>query len=166
VPTELRGDDLLSFVGVPAPVFLAYLVATHVAEKLHAYTVPRERPNSRVKDLPDIALLASIADIDAATLAGAIRETFAHRATHAVPSSLPEPSGAWEPVYARMAGTDDLPWRTLAALTDAVRAFLDPVLAGITGPWDPVAWAWREDQTGLEPANAENLAMLARRRDR
>jgi len=42
-PTDLIGDDLLGFVGLPAPVFRAYPVATHIAEKLHAYTMPRPR---------------------------------------------------------------------------------------------------------------------------
>jgi hypothetical protein len=142
-PTEVVGDDLLGFVGIPAPVFRVHPIATHIAEKLHAYTMPRPRPNSRVKDLPDIALLATVAELDASALAEAIRETFAHRATHELPISLPEPAEAWEPVYARMAASDDLPWRTLDGLVLAVRAFLDPVLAGTDGHWDPQAWRWR-----------------------
>lgn len=155
-PTEVIGDDLLGFVGLPAPVFRAYPIATHVAEKLHAYTMPRPRPNSRVKDLPDIALLATIADLEALMLAAAIGETFTHRGTHEVPRSLPEPAVAWEPVYARMADADALQWRTLADLAEAVRAFLDPVLAGSTGRWDPVAWTWRNDRDGFELGNADN----------
>ena len=141
-PQPLAGDDLLAFLGLPTPVFCAVPVATHVAEKLHAYTLPRPRPNSRVKDLPDIALLATTADLDAAELARAIQETFAHRATHDVPTSLPEPGPAWEPVYARMAAADGLPWKTLTALTAQVRAFLDPVVAGDAGRWDPQTWRW------------------------
>jgi hypothetical protein len=160
VPAELCGDDLLAFVGIPAPVFRAYPIATHVAEKLHAYTVPRPRPDSRVKDLPDVALLASVADLEAATLAAAIYETFAHRGTHEVPTSLPAPAAAWEPVYARMAVADDLPWRTLAELIDAVRAFLDPVLAGNVGRWDPPTWAWHD---GHEPGNAGGSVSTGRR---
>lgn len=160
-PTEVVGNDLLGFVGIPAPVFRAYPVATHVAEKLHAYTMPRPKPNSRVKDLPDIALLATVADLDASALAAAIRETFAHRATHLPPGSLPEPAVPWEPVYARMATADGLPWGTLGDLTQAVRAFLDPVLAGADGKWDPVAWIWRQDRNGLEPGNAGNDAIMS-----
>lgn len=60
-PQELDGSDTLAFVGVSAPRFRVYPVETHIAEKLHAYTLPRPRPNSRVKDLPDIALLAEAA---------------------------------------------------------------------------------------------------------
>jgi hypothetical protein len=149
-PQPIEGDDLLTFVGLPVPMFWAYPVTTHVAEKLHAYTLPRPRPNSRVKDLPDIALLATVADLGSVALRSAIGETFAHRATHAVPSSLPDPARSWEPVYARMAASDDLPWRTLDGLVLAVRAFLDPVLAGTEGRWDPQAWRWRG---GPDPKN-------------
>lgn len=156
------GDDLLGFIGIPAPVFRAYPIATHVAEKLHAYTMPRPRPNSRVKDLPDIALLATVADLEAPALAAAMRETFEHRATHLLPVSLPEPAVAWEPVFARMAAADGLPWNTLADLTRATRAFLDPVLAGGAGRWEPSTWTWRDDQNGLEPENAENGAIRPR----
>jgi len=98
-----------------------------------------------VKDLPDIALLATITDLEALTLAHAIRETFAHRGTHETPPSLVEPDLAWEPVYARMAAADALQWRTLADLVKAVRGFLDPALGGATGRWDPAAWSWRDD---------------------
>lgn len=152
-PQPIEGDDLLTFVGLPVPMFWAYPVTTHVAEKLHAYTLPRPRPNSRVKDLPDIALLATVADLGSVALRSAIGETFAHRATHAVPSSLPDPARSWEPVYARMAASDDLPWCTLDGLVLAVRAFLDPVLAGTEGRWDPQAWRWRGGLAGPDPKN-------------
>jgi hypothetical protein len=41
------------FAGIPAPELLLYPVETHVAEKLHAYTLPRPTPSTRVKDLPE-----------------------------------------------------------------------------------------------------------------
>jgi hypothetical protein len=165
-PQPIDGNDLLTFVGLPVPTFRAYPVPTHVAEKLHAYTMPRPRTNSRVKDLPDLALLATFADLDSATLRGAIAETFAHRGTHAVPASLPDPPPTWQPVYARMAAGDDLPWRTLGDLVDVVRAFLDPVLAGTTGRWDPLARKWRPEQDGLERENADNDAIMPQVGDR
>ena len=165
-PEAVDGADLLTFVGLPVPVFRAYPVATHIAEKLHAYTMPRPRANSRVKDLPDIALLATIAELDGASVVSAVHATFAHRATHAVPASLPEPAPAWEPVYARMAAADDLRWRTLGELTDAVRAFLDPALAGHEGRWDAATWTWRDDRGGLEPENAENPEAIRPSSDR
>jgi Nucleotidyl transferase AbiEii toxin, Type IV TA system len=142
VPQEIDGSDTLAFVGLPPPRFRAYPVETHIAEKLHAYTLPRPRPNSRVKDLPDIALLAEAGVLDRSNVARAIAETFAHRGTHPVPARLANPPEAWAPVYARMAVEDGLPWADLSNLSGAVRAFLDPVLAGVGGEWDPVAWRW------------------------
>ena len=139
-PQAIAGDDLLSFVGIPVPAFYAIPVAAHIAEKLHAYTLPRPRPNSRVKDLPDIALLATLPGIHADILQKAIQETFRHRSTHEVPTSLPAPSSTWDPAYARMATVDGLPWPTLGELTAAIRFFLDPVLAGERGTWDAGAW--------------------------
>jgi nucleotidyltransferase AbiEii toxin of type IV toxin-antitoxin system len=43
---ELETDDSLRFAGIPAVMVRAYRRERHIAEKLHAYTLPRERPNS------------------------------------------------------------------------------------------------------------------------
>lgn len=141
-PEPLQGSDLLSFVGLPRPVFMACPAVVHVAEELHAYTIPRPHPNSRVKDLPDMALLASLGPVEAASLRAAIEATFRSRATHPVPERLPEPPGFWAVPYARMAGDQRLAWRDLEAVTVAARAFVDPVLAGRDGVWKPAAWGW------------------------
>lgn len=119
-----------------------------------------------MEDLPDLALLATVADLDSATLRDAIAETFAHRRTHAVPASSPDPPPSWEPVYARTAAGDDLPWRTLDELVPAVRAFLDPVRAATSGRWDPQAWKWLSGLDGLEPENAEIDAITPPAEDR
>lgn len=50
----LPGRDWLGFAGLPAPVFTVIPEAQHFAEKVHAYTVVRETPNTRVKDLVDM----------------------------------------------------------------------------------------------------------------
>jgi len=143
-PQEIEGSEVLAFVGVPRPRFLAYPVPTHIAEKLHAYTLPRLRPNSRVKDLPDIALLAGSAAIEATALAAAIEATFANRGTHPVPSTFSDPPEGWAPVYTRMASEEGLDWADLARLVGAVRSFVDPVLAGSRGVWDPASWTWSD----------------------
>jgi hypothetical protein len=141
---------VLAFVGVPGPRFSAYPIATHIAEKLHAYTLPRPRPNSRVKDLADIALLARSAPIEATALAAAITATFANRGTHPVPMTFPHPPEGWAPVYARMASEDGLDWAGLAELVEAVTSFVGPVLAGRRGAWDPASWAWSEPEAWLD----------------
>ena len=141
-PELITGSPFLEFAGIGPPTVRVYPLETHIAEKLHAYTLPRQRPNSRVKDLPDMALLATVRRIDGATLNAAIAQTFEHRATHPVPASLPPPPPAWAPVYMRIAMGDGLPWPTLDGVTRAVQTFLDPVLVQAVGTWEPAAWRW------------------------
>jgi hypothetical protein len=143
LPEVVVADDTLAFAGIAPPTLRIYPVETHVAEKLHAYTMPRERPNTRVKDLPDLALLAGIKPLDSARLRAAMEQTFEFRKTHALPTLLPEPPAAWESSYAAMAREDGLAWPTLADVAAAGRAFLDPVLG--TPPaatWDPAMARW------------------------
>lgn len=139
---ELVGSDTFAFVGIEPIRVRAYPVGSHIAEKLHAYTLPRsaERPNSRVKDLPDIALIAASTGLDADDLRAAIRTTFDFMASHPMPTSVPDAPPSWVDRYRKMAQDEDLRWRDLAELLAAARAFLDPVLAGRAGTWDPVAW--------------------------
>ena len=51
-PDRVRGQVDLSFAGLATPECAVYPLEDHFAEKLHAYTTPREHP-SRVKDLVD-----------------------------------------------------------------------------------------------------------------
>lgn len=137
-------EDVLAFAGIAAPSLRIYPLETHLAEKLHAYTMPRSRPNSRVKDLPDIALLATVRALRATDLRAAFQQTFSFRTSHALPSSLPPPPGEWSTPYEAMSREDGLPWATLADVTTAAQAFLSPVLAtDIEATWAPAAWAWR-----------------------
>lgn len=92
--------------------------------------------------LPDIALLATVRDLDGTSLRAAIDQTFEYRGTHPVPVSVPAPPEAWVPIYARIAESDGLEWRTLVEITEAVQTFLDPVLAGTATRWETEAWAW------------------------
>ncbi len=97
-----------------------------------------------MKDLPDIALLATAQPIDAKRLLAALEQTFAFRQTHALPANVPEPLRAWTTPYAAMAREDQLPWLTLDDVTKAAQTFLDPVLAGqLDATWEPEAWNWR-----------------------
>lgn len=142
-PDVVVAADVLGFAGIAPPSLRLYPLETHLAEKLHAYTLPRTRPNSRVKDLPDIALLAGVREIDGKRLRAALEQTFASRKTHALPAALPEPPPAWAAPYARMVAEDELPWTDLAMLTRAASAFFDPVFAGTDHTWRPGEWAWR-----------------------
>ncbi len=161
-PDTVTLNDTLDFIAVPPPTVQLYPVATHIAEKLHAYTMPRPTPNTRVKDLPDIALLATVVSPAASNscppstggaltlgdLRTALQKTFGHRATHPIPLELPAPNPAWKNAYEVMAHQDNLPWPTLAELTTALQTFLNPALdprvnKPPTTPWNPTPWTWQ-----------------------
>lgn len=142
-PDVIGAPDTLSFAGIPPPSLRVYPVETHIAEKLHAYTLPRSRINTRVKDLPDLALLASAKSVAALELRAAIVQTFGFRGTHDVPGRLPEPPESWTAPYEVTARTDQLPWRTLAEVHTAAASFLNPVLGEpIEVVWTPDTWTW------------------------
>lgn len=142
-PDTVVADDVLAFAGIAPPTVRVYPVETHIAEKLHAFTMPRSRPNSRVKDLPDMALIATAGPVEAARLRAAIVQTFSFRGTHGVPAQLPGPPPSWREPYAALARTDKLRWTTLDEVTAAARAFLDPVLASESDlRWEPATWTW------------------------
>jgi hypothetical protein len=140
---EITTEDLLGFAGIAPASLRVVPIETHLSEKLHAYTMPRERPNTRVKDLPDLALLGQIGPRDARRLRAALQQTFAFRATHPTPPRLPDPPMDWKEPYATMAEEDALPWTTLRDVVAAARGFLDPVLgSNADGSWDPRSWTW------------------------
>ncbi len=144
-PDVIIADDVLEFAGVPPPKLRVYPIETHIAEKLHAYTIPRPRMNSRVKDLPDLALLASAGKLESGRVQRAIQQTFEHRKTHPAPTSLPAPPPAWAKPYKTLAEEDGLPWKDLDEVTSAARSFLDPVLAASSSfTWSPSTWTWGE----------------------
>lgn len=134
---------------VEMPHIDIYPIETHLAEKLHAYTLPRERMNSRVKDLPDMAaLLARAGDgLSAASAQRAIAQTFAHRDTHAVPTSFPDAHVDWGARYAKIARANQLEWPDLDAVTQAARTFVEPLLVHDALDdalvWHADTWAWR-----------------------
>jgi hypothetical protein len=142
-PDTLQGAPWLEFAGIAATVVRAYPVATHVAEKVHALTLPRPTPNSRVKDLPDIAILGTIRALTRGELRAAIDLTFRHRGTHPVPAGLPDAPLVWAAPYADLARRDGLVWTDLEAVTTAARAFVDPVLTNAAAAaWTP-GEGWR-----------------------
>ena len=142
-PDMLEGSDFLDRYGIARLRVPAYPLPTHLAEKLHALTLPRSQPNSRLRDLVDVALLSELEGHDVALLRHAIDRTFTFRASHAVPARLPDPPEEWTKRYARLQADDGLPWPNLTEVLAAARAFLDPVLAGAAGRWDASSCSWR-----------------------
>lgn len=95
-------DDLvlknyLDFSGFESREINVINVEQHFAEKIHAYTLPREgRTNSRVKDLVDLYLLVQEGGMDQKLLINALNLTFERRATHEVPEFLIDPPTDWD----------------------------------------------------------------------
>lgn len=104
-----QGRDWLGFAGVPASKFPTVSKEQHFAEKLHAYTIPRQTPNSRVRDLVDMLLLIGSGKLDCARLLQALRATFQRRKTHPLPAVLQQPPQAWKEPFAVLAGQCGLP---------------------------------------------------------
>ncbi len=90
---------------------------------LHAYTMTnRPTPNSRVKDLVDLALLVKRLPLDQALLRNALEHTFSRRDSHPLPTDLLDPSSSWEAPFASLAAETRL-GLTMAEAFAVVRSF-------------------------------------------
>lgn len=141
-PDVLVGSDFFGRYGMQPLRMPAYPIPTHLAEKVHAYTLPRSKPNSRLKDLVDIALLSDTGGHRAAEIRQAIALTFSFRASHPPPTAMPDPPSEWPVPYQKMRDEERLPWQALEDVIATARAFLDPVLAGQDGEWDAGSRRW------------------------
>lgn len=118
----VEGEDWLGFAGIPAVVVPALSVEQHWAEKFHAYTRPRETPNSRVRDLVDLILILEHEAPGTERVNAAVDATFRRRGTHPVPEVVPEPPAGWAKSFAAFAaecGLED----SLASAHEHVQAF-------------------------------------------
>ena len=104
-PVEtVQTRDWLGFAGLTAPVVCMIQREQQFAEKLHAYTLPRQgAPNSRVRDILDLLLLVRSGTLDASRIRQALHRTFARRDTHRLPAQLDHPPKDWSTPFAKMA---------------------------------------------------------------
>jgi len=147
-PVEhVRGPDLLAFADLDPVEVPTIPLAYHMAEKVHAYSRqygPGGRTSTRVKDLVDLALIAATSTLEYGVVRDALEWTFARRATHPLPLTLPAPPAAWVTSYKTLAGeigldTDMSAGHSLAALC------LNPILSGVsdrTATWQSASRAW------------------------
>ena len=143
-PDTIETSDLLTFAGIERIRIPALPLAQHIAEKVHAYTRrygQSGRESTRPKDLVDILLIAGTERLDAASLREALEVTFRQREQQPLPASLPQPPESWREPYRRLASEVDVEPGLDNAFAEAA-AFLDPILAGTTGVWDPQRRAW------------------------
>ena len=135
--------------------YRAYPLADHVADKVAA-TYERhgefENPSTRYRDLVDLVSIATGASIHAQSLSTAIRSEFERRSL-VLPETFNVPDRElWERGYAAEVARSFLEVAlTLDEALDIVRAFLDPVLRGISvGIWSPVKREWTDEVDGVE----------------
>jgi predicted nucleotidyltransferase component of viral defense system len=131
----LRGPDILAFAEIAPVEVPAIPIEVHVAEKLHAYTRAYgvgSVASTRVKDLVDLALIATEGAVDAARLQAATEATFERRESHRVPDKLPRPPAEWRVPYGRMASAVGLD-PDLGVGFDAAARMVDPVLGRTFG---------------------------------
>lgn len=101
---QVESENWLGFAGIKKTPFPAISKEQQFAEKLHAYTLPREESeNSRVKDLIDLSLLTNSGELKNGLLKQAIHKIFEYRATHPVPNVIPHPPSNWEPKFKKLA---------------------------------------------------------------
>ena len=100
---RVKGQDWLSFCNVPPPMVCMITKEQQFAEKIHAYTLPREgRINTRVKDLIDLLLLIERKGFDSLNCKKALEMIFKIRETHSLPSELLEPPEEWIDSFQKM----------------------------------------------------------------
>mgnify|MGYP000397925198 FL=1 len=106
-PEWIEGQVDLEFADLPRTSLRVYPLRAHFAEKVHAFTRPRER-HTRVKDLVDLALLLTLnLPADEATLE-ALRATFERYGTHDLPAQWPAAPTEWAAPFGQMASQTGL----------------------------------------------------------
>ena len=120
--------DWLGFAGIESSRVLMIAREQQFAEKIHAYTLPRNAANSRVKDLVDLALLIGSGGLDKQRIIDALRLTFERRGTHDLPTSLVPPPSGWQVPFHALAEECGLP-TDVAAVFEGVQEFVEEVLA-------------------------------------
>jgi hypothetical protein len=118
----------LGFAGIAPAQVQAITREQQFAEKIHAYTMPRTTPNSRVKDLVDLALLVQAQTLSQKEVVRALQLTFERRGTHLIPSKLNVPPLEWQKTFNALAFECGLPTDCQAAL-ETVQHFLQGAMA-------------------------------------
>jgi predicted nucleotidyltransferase component of viral defense system len=137
-------DPVIERLGFRPSRFPVYPINQHVAEKLHALTLPRDVENTRARDLVDLAWFIRHFTFRSEALAESCVATFERRATHPWPPVIAPPPQSWARPYEAWRAELDLSDPTPAAAASSVRRFLEPVYAGLEGrTWDPARQEWR-----------------------
>jgi predicted nucleotidyltransferase component of viral defense system len=138
-----RSDPIVERLGLVRATFPVYPIAQQFAEKIHAYTRPRDVENTRAKDLADMVWFTTRHTFRSQTLIEAGLATFDRRGEHPWPPIPAAPPAAWARQYAALRREMDLEPPTAADAYEALMTFLAPVLAGDrTQRWSPKTRTW------------------------
>jgi len=119
--------DWLGFAGIESAQVRMIAREQQFAEKIHAYTLPRNAANSRVKDLVDLALLIGSGGLDWHRVLDALRLTFERRGTHDLPAGLVAPPADWQIPFQALAEECGLQ-TDVAAVFAGVQEYFEEVL--------------------------------------
>ena len=100
---QLKSRDWLNFAGIETVSFLTISKEQQFAEKLYIYTLPRNRKNSRVKDIVDMILLIKNKNISISKVIKATHAVFKHYGTYEIPKELPPPPSEWKEPFLQLA---------------------------------------------------------------
>lgn len=137
--------NFLDFAQIKAASIPCYSIYQHIAEKVHSIWRPRNIQSSRVKDLVDLILMASLdSNIQASTLHETIVLVFNNRGDQ-VPNAFHIFPASWQQRYNRLAKETQLHLLDFGDASQAAAAFITPVLSeqavGLT--WIPIEWRWK-----------------------
>lgn len=121
---------VLDFAGLERHEVEVVDPAQHFAEKVHAFTrTYGNRPNTRVRDLPDMVLLIDDGLEPTAELLAIVSRLFVARADTALPVELPGPPPFWRENYPALAAELDVSAKTLDEAMAYVRMFWATLLS-------------------------------------
>jgi hypothetical protein len=150
-----EGSSLVAFTNIDSIEFPIYPVPQQLAEKLHAYTLPRSVVNTRTKDLVDMIRLITVEIVGAEELRASVRATFRRRGTHDELQTFPPPPPSWNAPFARLASSaPTMPTKGLIDGWTLAAMFWDPMLSGdvTSGTWFPLPKAWTPTDDSHAPA--------------
>jgi hypothetical protein len=122
--TRVELPGVLDFAGLERHDVEVVDPSQHFAEKAHAFTrTYDDRPNGRVRDLPDMVLLIDDGLEPTPELFTIVTRLFAARPGPGVPAQLPDPPAFWREQYPVLAAELDISATTLDEAMATVRSF-------------------------------------------
>lgn len=135
-------DPLVVKLGFAPSEFPVYPIAQQFAEKLHAFTRPRDQENTRVKDLADMAWFIERYSFSSDTLIDSGVATFGRRSEHPWPPTIPDAPESWATPYRAFRSELKIAPATPHEAREAIAKFLEPVLAGQRGRRSAPGGSW------------------------